>query len=216
MQNVELNAELRTETGKGVARSLRRAGMIPAVVYREGKSQPIKLNSKEMTMFLRSTAGEQVLVSLKFNDGTSKLALVKEFTLDPIKSTLIHTDFFEVSLTEKIKTTVHVNTIGEPIGVKRDGGILQHGLRLIEIECLPDLIIGHIDVNVTQLLTGQVIHVSDLNIPEGIRVISEPHELIATVVAPVVETVVAPEAAAAVVAEPEVAKKGKKEETAGA
>lgn len=216
MERMTLHVEERDRAGKGVSRSLRRAGVVPAVLYRGGSSLPIKINAKELSGFLHATAGEQVMVDLQFSDGAKKLALMKEYQVDPVKGELLHTDFFEVSLTEEIKVTVHVVTAGEAVGVKRDGGILQYGVREIEIQCLPDRIPGHIEVDVSGLETGKAIHVGDLSLAEGIRVLTDAGELIATVSAPIVEEKVeAAEAAAPEVAEPEVIKKGKKEEEAG-
>jgi len=216
MDRITLHAERRDKTGKGIARSLRRDGVVPAVLYKGGGSIPIKINGKELTNFMRATAGEQVMVDLEFSDGEKRLALMKEYQVDPLKGELLHTDFFEVSLTEEIKVTVHVTTTGEPIGVKRDGGLLQYGTREIEIQCLPDRIPGHIEVDVSGLETGKAIHVGNLSLGEGIKVLTDPGELIATVTAPVVEEKVEAEAAVAPeVAEPEVIKKGKKEEEAG-
>lgn len=212
MENITLKAEKRDKTGKGVARSLRREGMIPSVLYRAGHSLPIKMNRKELASFISSTAGEQVMVSLEFPDGEKRLALLKDYQVDPVKGELLHSDFFEVLLTEKVRVTVAVSTTGEPVGVKRDGGILQHGVREIEIECLPDKIPGHITVDVSGLEFGKSIHVSDLVLGEGIKVLTDPDEVIATVTAVVEEEAVA---AAPEVAEPEVIKKGKKEEETG-
>ncbi|HTR44201.1 MAG TPA: 50S ribosomal protein L25 [Thermodesulfovibrionales bacterium] len=215
MERITLSAEKREATGKGVARSLRRAGEIPAVLYRAGGSTPLKINAKELSKFIRTTAGEQVMVNLSFADGDNKVALVKDYQVDPINGELLHTDFFEVSLTDEIRVTVHITTAGEPIGVKRDGGLLQHGIRELEIMCLPDKIPGHITVDVKHLERGKSVHVSDLSLGEGIRILTEPGKLIATVTAPVVEAVAAPAEAEAAPAEPEVVKKGKKEEAAG-
>ncbi len=215
MERVTLKAEKRDDTGKGVARSLRREGMVPAVLYRGGSSTPIKINRKELTGFIHATAGEQVMVNLEFSGGENRLALMKDYQVDPLKGELLHTDFFEVALGEEIRVTVYVTTTGEPIGVKRDGGILQYGIRDIEIQCLPDKVPGHIEVDVSALETGKAIHVGDLSLGEGVKILNDPGELIATVTAPVVEEVVAAPAPAAEVAEPEVIKKGKKEEEAG-
>lgn len=214
MERIVLNAEKRLKAGKGVARSLRRAGEVPAVLYRGGGSTPIKINRKELTGFIHDTAGEQVMVDLHFPDGDKRLALMKDYQVDPVRGELLHTDFFEVSLTEEVRVTVHVTTTGEPIGVKRDGGILQYGTREIEIQCLPDKVPGHVEVDVSGLETGKAIHVGDLPLGEGIKVLTDPGELIVTVTAPAVEE--APAAAApAEAAEPEVIKKGKKEEEEG-
>ncbi len=216
MERITLHAEKRENTGKGAARSMRRSGTVPAVLYRGGSSTPIKINAKELTTFMHATAGEQVMVDLQFSDGDKKLALMKDYQVDPLKGELLHTDFFEVSLTEKVRVTVHVVTAGEPIGVKRDGGILQHGIREIEIQCLPDRVPGHVEVDVSALETGKSIHVGDLSLGEGIEVLTDSGELIATVGAPIVEEKVEAAAPAAPeVAEPEVIKKGKKEEEEG-
>jgi len=214
MERVSITAERREEHGKGVARSLRRAGMVPAVVYREGKAQMIKLSKKDLTRLINSVAGEQVMVDLQFADGEKKLALLKDYQKDPIRGELLHSDFFEVSLTEEVRITIHVATVGEPIGVKRDAGILQHTLRDIEIECLPDRIPGKIEVDISKLEIGQSVHVSDLKFEEGIKVLTDPGDVIVTVIAPVVEEAApaAAEAAPAEAVEPEVVKKGKKEE----
>ena len=216
MERITINAEKREETGKGPARSLRRKDMVPAVLYRGGGSLLIKLAKKEITKFINSTAGEQIMVNLQFGGGESKLALVKDYQIDPIKRELLHADFFEVLLTEKVKVNVHVIPTGEPVGVKRDAGILQNLIRDIEIECLPDKIPGHIKIDISGLEIGQSFHVGDLQLPEGIKVLTDPGEVIVNITAPVVEEVAPVEEAAAVAApeaaEPEVIKKGKKEE----
>lgn len=215
MERITLHAEKRDKTGKGVARSLRREGVVPAVLYRGGGSMPIKINGKELSSFMHATAGEQVMVDIEFSDGEKRLALMKDYQVDPLKGELLHTDFFEVSLSEEIKVTVHVTTAGEPVGVKRDGGLLQFGTREIEIQCLPDRVPGHIEVDVSGLEIGKAIHVGDLAPGEGVKVLTEAGELIATVIAPMVEAKAEVEAAAPEAAEPEVMKKGKKEEEAG-
>jgi large subunit ribosomal protein L25 len=214
MERMTISAEKRVEVGKGAARSLRRKDMIPGVIYRGGDSQPIKFSKKELLKFINSTAGQHVMVNLQFEDGTSKLALMKDYQIDPEKGNLLHVDFFEVSLTEKVKVPVHVSIVGEPIGVKRDGGILQYLLREIEVECLPDRIPSHIEMDISGLEIGQSLHVRDIKLEEGIKILTDPDEVIVNVVAPVVEEVAAPAetVAAPEITEPEVIKKGKKEE----
>jgi large subunit ribosomal protein L25 len=215
MERLSIVAEKREEKGKGVARSLRRNGMVPAVLYRGGSSQSIKLVKKDLAKLINSMSGEQVMVDLEFQDGEKKLALLKNYQVDPIRGELLHTDFFEVSLTEEVRIPIHVTTTGEPIGVRRDGGILQHTLREVMIECLPDKIPGKTVVDISKLEVGQSIHVSDLRFEEGIRVLTDLSDVIVTVVEAVVEAApVAAEAVAEVAApaEPEVVKKGKKEE----
>jgi large subunit ribosomal protein L25 len=210
MERVTLGVEKREKSGKGGARSLRRSGVIPAILYKGGNSLPVQLSGKELSQFISKTAGGQVIVNLQFPDDT-KQAIVKDYQVDPVMGNLLHVDFQEISATEAIRVIMHVVIKGEAIGVKRDKGILQHGLREIEIECLPDKIPGHVDVDVTNMGLGQSIHVSDLKLGEGIKVLTDPDEVLATVIA-VKEEVAAPAAAPAETAEPEVIKKGKKEE----
>jgi len=213
MEHLTIHVDKREEKGKGAVRSLRRNEMIPAVLYRGGGSLPIKFNKKEILQFINTTSGEQIMVNLQFSDGDSKLALMKEFQVDPATRELLHADFFEVALTEKLKLSVHVSVTGEPIGVKRDGGILQNVLREIEIECLPDKIPTHIKVDISNLEIGQSFHVRDLDLGSDIKIFTDPQEVIANILAPLVEEVAPAEAAAVPEAEePEIAKKGKKEE----
>ena len=216
MERMTLNVQKREEKGKGAARSLRRSEMIPAILYRGGGSLPIKIPKKEMAQFINTTAGNQVMVNLHFADGEDKLALIKDYQVDPTKREMLHADFFEVSLTEKVRVSVHVSTTGEAIGVKRDKGILQNLLREIEVECLPDQIPGHIKIDISGLEIGQSFHVGDLNLGEDVKILTDSADVLANIIAPLVEEV-APAAAEAVtpeVAEPEVIKKGKKEEEA--
>lgn len=210
MERVTLGVEKREKSGKGGARSLRRSGVIPAILYKGGNSLPIQLSGRELSRFVSKTAGEQVIVNLQFPDDT-KQAIVKDYQVDPVMGNLLHVDFQEISATEAIRVMVHVVIKGEAIGVKRDKGILQYGLREIEIECLPDKIPGHVAVDVTNMGLGQSIHVRDLKLGEGIKVLTDPDEVLATVIA-VKEEVAAPVVVPAETVEPEVIKKGKKEE----
>jgi large subunit ribosomal protein L25 len=218
MERMSLVAEKREGYGKGYARALRREDMVPAVLYREGKSQSIKLSKSALTRIINTMSGEQVIVDLEFADGEKKIALLKDYQIDPIRGELLHTDFFEVSLTEAVRVSVHITPTGEAIGVKRDSGILQHNLREVEIECLPDNIPERIEVDISQLEIGQSIHVSDLKFGEEIKLMTDTEELILAIIPPVVEEVAAPVEEGAVeevpeeAAEPEVIKKGKKED----
>jgi len=224
MERATLNATYRERSGKGVARSLRRSGSMPAIIYKRGEASPLAIDRKEMIRFMQSTSGEQVLVNLRFPDDSTRHAIVKEYQVDPALGELLHADFMEVSLTENVRVTVHVVTVGEAVGVKRDKGILQHELREVEIECLPDRIPGHLGVDVSGVLIGHSVHVSDIRPPEGVKILTDPGEVVAIVAAPALMEKEAPEAAAPEAAEaaaaaepaaPEVIKKGKKEEAKG-
>lgn len=209
MDRVTLNVDKREKSGKGVARSLRRGSIIPAVIYRGGASMPLQLSARELSQFISRTAGEQVIVNLKFSDDM-KQAIVKDYQIDPVMGNLLHVDFQEISATEVLRVHVHVVISGEAVGVKRDKGMLQHGIREIEIECLPDAIPGHISVDVSGLLIGQAVHVSDIKLSDSIRILTDPDEMLATVINVKEEAAVAETAAEK--AEPEVVKKGKKTE----
>ncbi len=218
MERMSLAAEKREGRGKGLARNLRRQDMVPGVLYREGKAQSIKLSKSVITKIINTMSGEQVIVDLEFADGEKKIALLKDYQIDPVRGELLHTDFFEVSLTEAVRVSVHITPTGESIGVKRDSGILQHNLREVEIECLPDKIPDRIEVDISHLEIGQSIHVSDLKFGEGIKLISDTEELVLAIIPPVVEEVAVPAEeevgaeAPEEAAEPEVIKKGKKED----
>lgn len=217
MERVTLNVQGRDKNGKGSARTLRRQGSIPAIMYRGGNTTSIQLNSKELLKQLRARRGEQTLWSLTFPDNTSRLAIIKQYQRHPVSGDIIHADFLEISLTEKVKIHVSVNLVGEPIGVKRDKGILQRILRHVEIECLPDNIPGHIDLDVTNLLSGHSLHVSDVTSPEGVRIVTDTTEVVATVMsAAAIEAQAAAAiegaAVAAPAALPELAKAEKTEE----
>ncbi|MBF0537190.1 MAG: 50S ribosomal protein L25 [Nitrospirae bacterium] len=213
MERMNLATEVRKETGKGVARSLRRNGVIPCVIYRHGQSTPIQISRKELVAFVNASYGQQLLVNLNFTDGTTKLALMKDHQLDYLKGALLHTDFYEVSMQETLRLSVAVLLVGVPVGVKRDGGILQSGLREIEIECLPDAIPAHIELDVTDVEIGHSLHVNDLKVQSGIKVLTDPVEVLATVLS---TALLASEQAsgegAEAVKEPEVIKKGKAED----
>ncbi len=192
MEKILLKAEKRPETGKGSARSLRRSDMLPAIIYSAGKSTPIKLNRKEIVKLISTGVGEHALINIELTgDKTKKVthpSLIKEYQTDPVSNELLHVDFFEVSLKDKIKINIPVVLVKEPVGVKQ-GGILQHHIREVQIECLPTQIPDGIDVDVELLEIGNSLHVSDLEPQEGIKIITDPHELILSVVAPVVEEV---------------------------
>ncbi|MCS7164250.1 MAG: 50S ribosomal protein L25 [Thermodesulfovibrio sp.] len=208
MENFILNAEKRERTGKGAARQLRSKGIIPCVVYKAGYSIPIQIPAKELYQFMSIATKEKLFVTLKLN-GEEKKAILKDYQVDPVTGKLLHVDFMEVSATEKIRVRVPVILIGEPIGVRQDKGVLQHGISEIEIEAVAEKIPGHIEVDVSHLEVGDSIHVSDIKFEEGIRVISNPDEVIATVTVEKEEAEVTP---VEEYFEPEVIKKGKKTE----
>lgn len=215
MEKILLTADKRSESGKGSARSLRRAGKLPAVVYSEGDSTPIQIDTKIMTKLVTTGVAEHSLITVKLNEDGSKTSehpvLMKDYQMDPVSDELLHVDFMKVSLKDKITVTVPVNVTKRPVGVKM-GGILQNVLREVEVECLPTQIPESIDVDAEFVDIGGTLHVSDLPVPEGVKMVTDPEEVILSVTAPVVEEEKPAEEAAAEAAEPEVVgAKGKEE-----
>ncbi len=208
MEKFVLQVSKREKKGKGAARQLRREGYIPCVIYKDGNSTPIQIAVKEILPFMNIATKEKIFVTLKIED-SEKQAILQDYQVDPVTGKLLHVDFMEVIATEKLRVTIPIVLIGEPIGVKQDKGILQHGITEVEIEAIPEKIPGHIEVDVSQLKVGDAVHVRDLKFEEGIKVISDPDEVIATVTVEAEEEI-APSTEETV--EPEVIKKGKKAE----
>lgn len=217
MEKVDLNVELRGETGKGTARKLRGGGKIPAIMYKGGKSTPLMVERKDIVKILSSRAGEHALISLKIGEGKEKMAIIRDYQLDPVTGEILHADFFEISLKEKIKMTVPINIVGkEPVGVKQKGGILQHIVRDVEIEGLPTVIPERLEVDASNLDLGDSIHVSDLVVKEGLKILANLDDVIVSVVAPIsevkLEEILTAAAAPAEMKEPELVKKPKEAE----
>ena len=215
MEKVILKAEARTGTGKRIAKDLRNKGLIPANVYKQGKAaMNLQISNDDLEKIIHTKAGENVIITLKISDGAKdKTVLIKEIQREPIKDGILHVDFSEISLTDVLKVNVPLVSHGEPVGVKVDGGILEHVMRELQIECLPTDIPEKIEVDVAELKIGDSIFVKNIKVPEGVKVLNDP-ELIAMIVkAPKVE-VPKEEVAAEGAEEPELIRKKKEEEAA--
>ena len=215
-----IEAVERTQRGKNEARRLRVAGKIPAVVYGEKEGgRAIAVDPKTLSRILRTELGANTLIQLKL-DGSDTRVLVKEYQIDPVTHQLLHADFYRVAMDKVIRVTVTVVPRGEPKGVKQQGGVLDIVHRQIEIECLPDDIPQHIEVDVSEIMVGQSFRVRDVAANVKWKALSDQDMMLLHVIIPKVEEVpVTPDAAAAAAsaapAEPEVIKKGKKEEAEG-
>jgi large subunit ribosomal protein L25 len=198
-----LVAEARDATGKGVARRLRAAGRIPAVVYGRGvASKAISIDPSALLRLLQSSgAGINTLVELRL-DGAARTVLVKELQRDPVRGRPLHADFYLIELDKTVEVSVPIRLVGKAAGVEF-GGILDHPLREIELECLPRAIPESVEVDVSALGVGDSIHVRDLVLPEGVQVRTDADQAVASVIAPSV--VEEPVAAKAVEAEEGVA-----------
>ena len=187
-----LSAEARSDTGKGANRKLRVAGKIPAVVYGKGRpSQSVVLDPHALeTLLQKSGAGLNTLIDLSVA-GKTDTVLVKELQRHPVTGRPLHVDFFQLDLTQKITVSVPIHFTGKARGVEF-GGILDHPLREIEVECLPRAIPEFIEVDVSALDVGHSIHVSELRLPEGVEVKTDASLPVASVVLPAAEVEAAP------------------------
>lgn len=191
---LKLVAERREGTGKGVARKLRAAGRVPAIVYGRGMEPiPVSVDAKELYHVLHR-GGANVLLDLVV-DGEPHLALAREVQRDHIRNRYVHVDFLAVSRTEKITVSVPIQVIGESVGLKA-GGVLEHHLWEVEAECLPGDVPEAIEVDVSALGVGDSLKVGDLVAPEGVEIVSPPEELVLAVVPPQAREVAAVPAAA--------------------
>jgi len=220
MKSVPLTAYPRTLSRRGGAKKLREAGRIPAVIY-GGKTKPqnLEVDRKSLEDLIHHSASENLLVDLTVDkDAKAKrLALVKEVQHYALTGTVVHIDFHEISETEKVTVMVPVETIGEAVGVKTGGGVLEHVLHKIKVRCLPKDLQEAIHVDVTALEIGKSVHIGDIKPPAGVEILGDKHISVLAVAAPVTEAeeAAATEAAAAVSGEVEMIKE-KKEEGEGA
>ena len=205
---------------KNAARRVRRSGNIPAVVYGAKKeSVAVTVNPKQISRILHSESGHNTVFDLKVGGDQSK-AMIVDWQYEPIKGSLLHIDLKRIAMDKALRVKVPVQLTGVPEGVKTQGGILEQIVREVEIECLPSDIPDHIDVDVTPLVFGQVLRVSDLPHSGKLKFITDETQPVAhiTSVKEVVEAAPAEAGAevAAAPAEPEVIKKGKQETEEGA
>ena len=181
----ELNVELREKTGKGISRQLRSAGRIPGIVYGKGfNSTAISIDQREL---LKSIAGEGELISLKGpGELNGSVVIVADMLLNPLKGTPRHVDLHKVNMDEKVRVEVKIRLVGTAKGVK-DGGMLEFVKHTVELECLPALIPGHIDVDVTALTIGHSIHVSELQLPANVKLHDDPKASIVSILGKIKE-----------------------------
>ncbi len=220
MENIVVEANLREDRGKNAARRIRRTGQIPGVLY-GGSGDPVAVavNAKAVASILRSEAGHNTIFTVKLPSGEQK-AILKDWQVDPVKGSLLHVDMLRVAMDVRMRVKVPVHTVGEPQGVKLQGGIFEMVTREVEIECLPSEIPDEFKVDVTELTIGKQLRVGDLPLdPQKMKLLTDPQRVIAHVVALRAEEEEKPAEAAvaaeAAPAEPEVIKKGKKEAEEG-
>ena len=217
METFTVEGKVREGRGKGPARRARLTGMVPAILY-GGKKDSISLsvNAKHVARILRSETGHNTIFTVQVADGAAEKAMVKDWQVDPVSGSLLHVDLFRIAMDVRMRVRVPVHTFGEPQGVKMQGGIFEMVTREVEVECLPADIPEEFKVDISEMLIGKQLRAGDLPFDrEKVKLLTDPTRVLAHVVILKKEEEPAPEAAVAAEtapAEPEVIKKGKKEE----
>jgi len=214
MATAQLNATPRNSSGKGPARKLRSAGQIPGVVYGHAREpQPLTLDTREFEKLLSHISAESTVIELSLDGQTTK-TLIREIQRHPFKRQILHVDFQELVAGEKVQVNIPIVLIGIPEGVRASGGVMDQTLRELSIRVDPSSIPDHIEVDVSGVLIGHSIHVSELQLPEGVEVLNDAEAPVCVVAAPraVVEEVAAVVEPVEGAAEPEVIARGKEAE----
>jgi large subunit ribosomal protein L25 len=220
MEQINFDVQIRKATGSAKARGVRRSHLIPGIVYGGGsKPTVIQADRKAYDRIYRQHAGESLIYHLNLTDDGKKIsdfpAIIKDIQLHPVTDEVIHIDFNRISLDKEIEIKVKVIAKGDAVGVKRDGGTLEHLMWELDVICLPTNIPHHIETDVTDLGVHDAIHVKDLLLPPGVRTKHDPESVVITVAGSMHEEVAAAPAegeAQAADDEPEVLKEKKKEE----
>jgi len=189
MDTMQLNSEIRVQTGKGAARRLRTAGKLPAILY-GAETDPIMLamDYSELKKTLRGRAAENIIFDLTINGekkSQSKKVMIKEIQRDPVKRDYLHIDLFEISMAKELEVDIPIDLLNTPVGVEQ-GGVLQHTRREVKAACLPEDLVDRIEVDVSGLDIGQSLHIRDISFPPGLRPLDDENLAIVTVVAPTV------------------------------
>ena len=186
-QQVKLKAQKRTLIGRNAIKRIREKGLVPGVIYGSNQQpMPLEVDNRQLSTVLAHASSEHILVELEIVDGdqsTNKLALIQEVQHHPLKRDLVHVDFHAVSATEKITSAVPIETTGEALGVRTFGGLLEHSLRTLEVQCYPQDLPGIVQIDVTNLNIGETLHVRDLQLPAGVEAITDEDLTVVSVVA---------------------------------
>jgi len=215
--DITVAAEPRSERGKNEARRLRVRGLAPAVVYGAGKEAvPVSISPKEINKILHSKSGHNTIFNVHIGAGETTPVMIVDWQNDPIKENLLHVDLKRVDMTKPLRVKVPVITVGEARGVKEQGGLMEAITREVEIECLPIDIPEGFTIDVTHLMLNQSVRAADVPLSGSVKLVSPSDQVLAHVVALKAEAVAEPVegAVAPTTAEPEVIKKGKKDEEA--
>lgn len=187
-KQVKLAAEPRTAMGRSAVRKLKASGSVPAVIYgAKDKPEALQVSRRDINSLLSHASGENILVELEVAGGGNRLALVQEVQHEPLGGAVLHVDFHAVAMDEKIHAEVPVEPTGTANGVKNFGGLLEHNVRSLAIECLPRDLPDIIHVDVSALNIGDAIHVRDLQLPQGVTTRVAPDLTVFSVMPPTVE-----------------------------
>jgi large subunit ribosomal protein L25 len=215
MATASLNASVRNERGTGVARKIRQAGSVPAVIYGHGReAQSLTINAREVERLLQQHSAGSTVIELSV-DGKVAKTLIREIQRHPFKRNIVHIDFQQLVAGEKITVSIPLRFTGTADGVRNSGGILEETMHQVHLRVDPSNIPNHIDVDVTPLTIGHSYHIRDLTLPQGVAILDDPNATVCVCTAP--KTVAEPtpgaegEAAAGGAPEPELIRKAKAE-----
>jgi large subunit ribosomal protein L25 len=215
-KDFKVQAKLRDGRGKNDARRARRDGMVPITVYGGGAETVAAVAQlSDLAAILRSESGRNTIFTIDVEGVGASEVMFHDRQIDPVKGRLIHADLARLVKGQKIEVTVPLHLVGEPIGVKEKQGVLEQIIREIEIRCEPREIPDSLDVDVSNLDVHELLHVSDISVAEGVEILTDAEQVIATVGIVKEEVAPAPAAEGEEPAEPEVIGKGKKEEEEG-
>jgi len=201
-KQVKLTAQTRSETGRTAVNKIKSQGFVPAVIYAHNETPvSLQVSARDIDTLLSHAVGEHVLVDLEIAGGANRLALIQEVQHHPVTQAVLHVDFHGVSANEEIESSVPVEAVGEAVGVKSFGGLLEQLVRSITIQCLPQDLPDCINVDVSAMGIGDSIHIKDIQLPAGVTavdlettvfLVAEPN-VVAEVEAPAAEAPAAPE-----------------------
>lgn len=212
-EDTVVSAQLREERGSNASNRLRAAGWLPAVLNdTDGKSHAIRLNKHDFEVLLRHHGGESMLLDVTIEEQKPRKVLLTEVQHDPVSGDVLHADLVEVSMEKKMRVRIPVELLGECVGAV-EGGVLEHLIREVEVECLPGDMVEQFEVDVSELKIGDSLMVSDLSVPAGLTVLTAPDVAVAAVAVPRVEEEVIEPEVAEEGAEPEVVGEKEEEET---
>ncbi|NLJ33045.1 MAG: 50S ribosomal protein L25 [Firmicutes bacterium] len=188
-EQVQMEAKARKRIGSSESRRLRKEGWVPSILYGPELDAPLAIQISVQELHRVLPGGQRGIIQLKVEDaGETKNypVMIKEIERDVFRDEITHLDFYQISLTRKVTTSVPINLMGTPPGTA-EGGVLQHQLWEVDIECLPGQLPDYLEGDVSQLQMGDVLTVGELVVPEGIEILTPPEDVVASVVLPVME-----------------------------